>query len=38
MVTMIASDTNKSSEANEKLLERLRKTRSNQEFLSTLGR
>ena len=38
MVTMIASDTNKSSEANEKLMERLRKTRSNQEFFSTLGR
>ena len=38
MVTMFPSEANKSFEVNEKLLERLRKTKSNQEFLSTLGR
>jgi transcription termination factor Rho len=37
MVTMITSDTMKDSEATEKVLERLSKTKDNKEFLSTLG-
>ena len=38
MVSMISSDTMKDSEATEKVLDRLRKTKSNHEFLSTLGK
>lgn len=38
MVGMIASDAGKASEATEKVLEQLSKTRDNKEFLSTLGR
>jgi transcription termination factor Rho len=38
MVSMITSDTMKDSEATEKVLDRLRKTKSNHEFLSTLGK
>ena len=38
IVTMISSDASKDSEATEKVLERLRKTKSNREFLSTLGK
>ena len=38
MVTMITSDTMKDSEATEKVLERLSKTKDNKEFLSTLGK
>ena len=38
MVGMISSDAMHHSEATEKILERLRKTRSNQEFLATMGR
>ena len=38
IVSMISSDAAKDSEATEKVLERLRKTKSNVEFLSTLGK
>ena len=38
MVSMISSDAVKASEATEKVLERLNKTKSNQEFLDTLGK
>ena len=40
MVSMISSDSNSlhSSQATEKVLERLRKTKDNKEFLSTLGK
>ena len=38
MVGMISSDARKDSEATEKVLEQLRKTKDNQEFLATLGR
>ena len=37
MVSMIDSDSSKSSEAMEKLLDRLRKTKDNGEFLKSLG-
>ena len=37
MVGMVASDAMKSTEATETVLERLRKTKNNQEFLDTLG-
>ena len=37
MVSMIDSDSSKSSEAMEKLLDRLRKTKDNSEFLKSLG-
>ena len=37
MVSMIDSDSSKSSEAMEKLLDRLRKTKNNGEFLKSLG-
>jgi transcription termination factor Rho len=36
MVTMISSDSNKFSEASERVLDRLKKTKSNAEFLATL--
>ena len=38
MVGMVSSDSMKSSEATEKVLERLAKTKNNEEFLSTLGK
>ncbi len=38
MVTMITSDAKLSSEATEKVLERLAKTRNNREFLSSFGK
>ena len=38
MVGMVASDTMKSSEATQKVLERLAKTKNNSEFLATLGK
>ena len=38
MISMIDSDSSKSSEAMEKLLERMRKTKNNREFLSALGK
>ena len=38
MLSMIDSDSSKASEANQKLLERLSKTKDNSEFLTTLGR
>ena len=38
MLGMITSDAVKTSEATEKLLERLSKTKDNQEFLNTLGK
>ena len=38
MVGMISSDAMHHSEATEKILERLRKTKNNQEFLATMGR
>jgi transcription termination factor Rho len=36
MVTMISADSNKFSEASERVIDRLRKTKSNAEFLATL--
>lgn len=38
MVGMVSSDSMKSSEATEKVLERLAKTKNNEEFLATLGK
>ena len=38
MVGMVSSDTMKSSEATQKVLERLAKTKNNSEFLATLGK
>jgi transcription termination factor Rho len=38
MVGMVTSDTMKSSEATQKVLERLAKTKNNSEFLATLGK
>jgi len=38
MASMISSDARKDSEATEKVLEQLRKTKDNQEFLDSLGR
>ena len=38
MASMISSDSRKDSEATEKILEQLRKTKDNQEFLASLGR
>ena len=38
MVSMVASDSNNSAEANEKVLERLRRSKDNREFLANLGR
>lgn len=38
MASMISSDARKDSEATEKVLEQLRKTKNNQEFLDSLGR
>jgi transcription termination factor Rho len=38
MVGMISSDTMNASEATEKVLERLSKTKSNKDFLATLGK
>ena len=37
MVSMVSSDAMHASEATEKVMERLRKTRDNKEFLATLG-
>jgi transcription termination factor Rho len=36
MVTMISADSNKFSEASERIIERMRRTKNNVEFLSTL--
>jgi transcription termination factor Rho len=36
MVSMISADSNKFSEASERIIDRLRRTRSNAEFLATL--
>jgi len=38
MISMIDSDSSNSSEAMEKLLDRMRKTKSNDEFLTSLGK
>ncbi len=38
MVSMISSDTNKSSEATERILEQMSKTKNNESFLATMGR
>jgi transcription termination factor Rho len=38
MVSMVSSDTLHASEATEKVLERLRKTKNNKEFLTNLGK
>ena len=38
MVSMVTSDSMHSAEATEKVLESLRKTRDNKEFLSNLGK
>jgi transcription termination factor Rho len=38
MVAMIAADSNKFSEASERIVERMRKTKNNAEFLATLTR
>ncbi|MDA1189134.1 MAG: transcription termination factor Rho [Chloroflexi bacterium] len=38
MVTMVTSDSMNNSEATEKVLERLKKTKNNAEFLTTLGK
>jgi transcription termination factor Rho len=38
MMNMIDSDSSKTSEAMAKLLERMRKTKNNGEFLSSLGK
>ena len=38
MVSMIATDSMGSSEATEKVLDRLKKTKDNDEFLSNLGK
>jgi transcription termination factor Rho len=38
MVSMITSDGMNAGEATEKVLERMRKTRDNKEFLATLGK
>jgi transcription termination factor Rho len=37
MISMIDSDSSNSSEAMEKLLDRMRKTKNNDEFLRSLG-
>ena len=38
MVTMVTSDSMNNSEATEKVMERLKKTKDNAEFLATLGK
>ena len=38
MISMIDSDSSNSSEAMEKLLDRMRKTKNNDEFLTSLGK
>ncbi len=38
MVGMISSDTNKASEATERILEQMSKTKNNESFLATMGR
>jgi len=38
MVSMVASDSVNFTEATERVLERLRKTKTNAEFLANLGR
>ena len=38
MVSMVSADANHNSEATEKVLERLKKTSSNEEFLVNLGK
>jgi len=38
MLTMIESDSSNNNEAMEKLLERMRKSKNNQQFLDGLGR